>query len=140
MTEFNRRDVICMLAAGAVGVVGIASTAEAAVPHGHRRHSTKGSIAMTKELGEFTIEHFETLVGENFVINGQEARLLTVRRGLATPARFREPFSLSFATPAGTTIRSEVVPVFHPAIGRHDLLVTQVIDSEQPTALEICFG
>jgi hypothetical protein len=30
--------------------------------------------------------------------------------------------------------------VAHPAIGRHDLLVTQVLDGADGTALEVCFS
>jgi hypothetical protein len=33
-----------------------------------------------------------------------------------------------------------VLPVSHPGLGQCDLLVTQVIDEVQGTALEICFG
>ncbi|WP_298604036.1 hypothetical protein [uncultured Sphingorhabdus sp.] len=97
-------------------------------------------IEMTTELRDLTAEHFEALIGETFEIDGQKTVLRSVRRGPPTPSRFRDQFALTFDTPANTKIRSDVVSVIHPAVGEHNLLVTQVIHSVQPTALEICFG
>ena len=54
--------------------------------------------------------------------------------------RSRQQFAITFELPRDVPIRSEVLPVSHPAIGRHDLLVTQVIDTVDKTALEICFS
>ena len=140
MTDINRRDINRLIAAGAIGAAGLVSTAEAAVPHGYRLHPQKGLVQMTQELGKLTVEHFEALVGETFVIGEHRTKLRSVRRGPPTLARFREQFALTFDTPAGANISSVVLPVSHPAIGNHNLLVTQVIDATDPTALEICFG
>lgn len=140
MTKFSRRDMNWFLAAGALSIASLATGAEAVTPRGFRRHPTKGLIAMTKELRDFTVEQFEALVGETFIIDGHETRLQSVRRATDTPEEFREPFALIFATPAGSTIQSHVVQVAHPAIGQHDLLVTQVMGSIDRTALEICFA
>ena len=140
MSNINRRDMNLIMATGVASLVVFMSTAEAAIPPGHRHHPTKGFIEMTKELRDLTAEHFETMVGETFEIGGQKTVLRAVRRGLPTPERFRDQFALTFDTPEGTRILSDVVAVSHPAIGRHDLLVTQVVHSTMPTALEICFG
>jgi hypothetical protein len=139
MTDLSRRDVHRLFAA-AIGAAAIPSGAAAAAVPVDVQSANKGSIAMTTDLRELTADHFEALVGETFVVDGQPTRLRAVRRGPAGVGRFRQQFALSFATPAGMTIRSDVVPVSHPAIGRHDLLVTQVIDHTEPTALEICFA
>ncbi len=143
MTEVSRREINGWLVVSAIGALsGAAFTtgASAAVPPGYLLHPQKGLIPMTKDLGRLGAEHFEALVGETFVVGGQPVTLRAVRRGPPTPARFRQQFALTFDIPEGSAIRSEVVPVAHPAIGEQNLLVTQVIDSQHPTALEICFS
>ncbi len=145
MTAINRRDAARMIAAATAGVGAVFSglTAQAAmpvVPQGYLLHPQKGLIAMTNELKRLEAEHFEALVGQSFKIADQTVTLRAVRRGPETPSRFREQFALTFDIPEGSPIRSDVVDVTHPAIGDHKLLVTQVMDSKDPTALEICFS
>lgn len=147
MTELSRRDVSRLIAAamltGSAAVTGMMSVAEAAfpaVPSGTFIHPNKGLMQMTNDLAKLSAEHFDVLIGERFAIGDQILTLRSVRRGPETPSRFREQFSLTFDIPDGSAIRSEVLPVVHPAIGAHQLLVTQVMDSVHPTSLEICFS
>lgn len=146
MTEFSRRDVSRLMAAAmltggaaALGVISVADAAVPALPSGTFIHPNKGLMHMTNDLAKLSAEHFDALIGERFAIGDQTLTLRSVRRGPETPSRFREQFSLTFDIPNGSAIRSEVLPVAHPAIGAHQLLVTQVMDSVHPTSLEICF-
>jgi Domain of unknown function (DUF6916) len=136
----SRRDVIRLLvaAAGATGAV---------MPRAQAAHPEKGSVNMAhdlakQDLSKLTAEHFEPLVGETFSVGSYRLTLRSVRRGLKTGSRFREQFAITFKAPRGRElpIRSELLAVAHPAIGRHDLLVTQVLDGADGTALEVCFS
>lgn len=90
-------------------------------------------------LTRFAAEHFEPLAGQAFMVDGHRVKLRAIRRGPATPSRFRDQFALSFSAPPAPSIASGLVSVAHPAIGRHDMLVTEVIDGPGRT-LEICFA
>jgi len=140
MTRISRRQANWLIATGAVAATGISSAAQAMIPHGHAMHPTKGLIQMTQNLGKLSHEHFESLIGETFTVGGHRTRLRAVRLGPKAGAKFRQQFALTFDTPEGTPIRSDVVPVSHPAIGDHTLLVTRVLDADTETALEICFS
>jgi hypothetical protein len=142
----SRRDAVRLLATAAIfgGAFVTASldAAEAAI----RRTAIdvveleNGLVDMTKDLANLAPEHFEPLIGDTFTIGAYQVTLRDVRRRGPTTSRFREQFALVFSLPHEVPIGSEVLPVSHPAIGQCDLLVTQVIDEVQGTALEICFG
>jgi hypothetical protein len=95
---------------------------------------------MTQDLAKLAAEHFEPLVGETFTVGEFQLILRDVRRKQKMTSRFREQFAITFKAPRDLPIRSELVSVAHPAIGRHDLLVTQIFDDVDGTALEICFS
>jgi FG-GAP-like repeat len=69
-----------------------------------------------------------------------QVTLRDVHRRGRTASRFREQFALVFALPHEVPITSELLSVAHPKMGRHDLLVTQILDGAGGTALEICFS
>ncbi len=148
MTEHtitSRRDVVKLLTAATVsGTFVTTSPAAAEVPI--RRpavdaiHLEKGPIDMTQDLAKLAPEHFEPLIGHTFTIGEHQVTLRDVRRRGQAAARFREQFSLLFSLPHEMAIGSEVLAVSHPALGQCDLLVTQVIDEAEGTALEICFS
>jgi hypothetical protein len=153
MTESNlratvsRRDAIRIFALTATLVTSTAVTksfcdkalGRAAVPSAIVAHSEKGLANMTRDLAKAVAEHFEPLVGETFTVGQHQVTLNKVRHGRKVGSRFREQFALVFNAPPGLSMRSEVLAVAHPAIGQHDLLVTQILDDEG-TALEICFS
>jgi hypothetical protein len=143
----SRRDAIRLLAATATLVTGAvvtnsfpgAARTRAPVPRGDA-HPEKGLADMTQDLAQLAAEHFEPLVGETFTVGQYQVTLRDVRRRHKIGSRFREQFALVFKAPQGLPIRSELLSVAHPAIGRYDLLVTQIIDDIDGTALEICFS
>jgi hypothetical protein len=148
MIDIDRRTVCRGLAATVLGI-GVspatspppsAKAASTTIPAGYLRHPQKGLVRMTSDLAKLDADHFESLVGQVFKIGDGQATLRTVRRGPETPGKFRDQFSLMFETPEGLRMGSEVVTVEHPAIGRQDLLVTQVMDGAKGTALQICFS
>lgn len=142
----NRRDVIGLLVVTPTiassslladglgdrtdGVASISRTAEAAI-------GSKATGA-NRDLATLAANDFEPLVGSAFIVGDDEAMLDGIRHGHSSC--FREQFALVFSTPLDASVRLEPVPVSHPAIGRHDLLVTQVMDRTGKSALEICFG
>ena len=123
------------MAAGAVAINPFRGAAHAAIAH-----PGKGLPNMTQDLAKLAAEHFEPLIGETFTIGPYQLPLKSVRRTGRTTARFREQFALTFKAPRDSAIRSDLQSVAHPAIGRFDLLVTQVMDETDGTALEICFS
>jgi hypothetical protein len=140
----SRRDAVRLLAATALSggtfVMAPPAAAEAAIRAFDAVHLEKGLVDMTQDLANLASEHFEPLIGHTFTIGEHQVTLRGVhRRGRAT-SRFREQFALVFSLPHEVPIGSEVLPVSHPAIGECDLLVTQVIDEAEGTALEICFS
>jgi hypothetical protein len=140
----SRRDVVQLLAAAALSGGGAISTSPADAEIGRRDfdaiHLERGRIDMTQDLASLAPEHFEPLIGHAFTIGDHQVTLRDVRRRGGTTSRFREQFSLLFSRPHEVPIGSEVLPVSHPALGRCELLVTQVIDDAEGTALEICFA
>jgi hypothetical protein len=140
----SRREAIRLFAATAAAVTGgvvmnpLCGAARAAASVA--AHPEKGSVQMTQDLAQLAAEHFEPLVGETFTIGQYQVTLRDVRRRRTTGSRFREQFALVFTAPHDPSIRSELLPVAHPAIGRYDLLVTQIIDDIDGTVLEICFS
>ena len=146
-SEISRRKANWILIAGgaltaAMGLSGALSkrAAAAGIPYGSPSRPQKGSMIMTQDLAKLSAEHFEQLIGETFKIGEYEFELREVRRRPHMVPRFRQQFSLTFAIPRDLPIRSEVVSVRHPAIGEHLLLVTQIADNIDETALEICFA
>jgi hypothetical protein len=140
----SRRGVVQLLAAAALSG-GAAISTSAADAEIRRRdfdaiHLERGRIDMTQDLANLTPEHFEPLIGHTFIIGDHRVTLRDVRRRGRMTSRFREQFSLLFSRPHEVPIGSEVLPVSHPALGQCELLVTQVIDEAEGTALEICFA
>jgi hypothetical protein len=142
----SRRDAVRLLAAAAVAGGAIMMTSPAAAVALFRRRvldairSQKGLVDMAQDLANLVPEHFEPLIGDTFSIGEHQVTLRNVRRRGRTTSRFREQFALLFSLPHEVPIGSELLSVSHPAIGRCDLLVTQVIDEAEGTALEICFS
>jgi len=146
-SRFSRRNAIALFAAGT------AFGAEAALARAFGSPAAAGTSmlcgnpadadrAWTRpaDVGELAAEHFEPLLGEEFTVGGHAATLRSVRRGPATPSRFREQFAVVFDAPRELPIASEPTPVAHPAIGQHDLFVTQMVGGHDRSALEICFS
>jgi hypothetical protein len=90
------------------------------------------------DLSQLTVEHFEALVGEAFTVGNTTVTLRDVRRGRQTG--FRQQFAMIFDAAPDAAIAADLAPVSHPAIGRHDLFVSQVRDGADRKALEICFS
>ncbi len=143
--HISRRDTIRLLpmsatlVAGAVTANSIPGAAWAAVsaPCSEAAQSGQSLADTAQDLAKLAAEHFEPLVGETFTIGDNAVTLRNVRRGPKTGSRFREQFAVVFDAPQQLSIPSAPLPVSHPAIGRHDLLVSQIIDGR---ALEICFS
>jgi hypothetical protein len=140
----SRRDVVQLLTGAALSGGAAISASPADAEIGRRDfdaiHLEKGRIDMTQDLASLAPEHFEPLIGHTFTIGDHQVTLRDVRRRGRTTSRFREQFSLLFSRPHEVPIGSEVLPVSHPALGQCELLVTQVIDEAEGTALEICFA
>ena len=139
----SRRDAIRFIAAtpasgavlaaslpGAASAKAITSAATATGQH------SPGSAAARQGLADLAATHFEPLVGQTFSVAGEAATLTEVRHGPASRAPFRQQFALTFSAPRYGHVPSDIVPVSHPAIGRHDLHVTQIRGAK----LEICFS
>jgi hypothetical protein len=143
-TTVSRRDAVKLLTAAAFSGTFVTVPPVAADATRWRAfdviHLEKGPIDMTQDLAKLAAEHFEPLIGHTFTIGDHQVTLRNVRRRAPTAPQFREPFSLLFSLPHQLPMGSDVLPVSHPSLGQCDLLVTQVIDEGQGTALEICFG
>lgn len=89
-------------------------------------------------LADLTLEHFSPLVGEDFaVIYPDITETLRLERVAAgkdhdDPRWSRPPFSLFFlgATP-GLTLRQQIHPLAHRALGRRDLFLVPIGRDEQ---------
>ena len=140
----SRRDAVWLFAAAALSGGAFITTSPAAAAATIRVldaiHLEKGLIDMTKDLANLAPEHFEPLIGHAFTIGEHQVTLRDVRRRGRTTSRFRQQFALVFSLLHQVSIGSEVLPVYHPALGQCDLLVTQVMDEVEGTALEICFS
>jgi hypothetical protein len=134
----TRRHALQVLAAAAA--IAVAARPFGGAAYANSVHPGKGLPNMTHDLAKLAAEHFEPLIGETFTVGQYRLPLKSVRRIGKAAARFREQFALGFAAPRDSAIRSELMPVSHPAIGQFDLLVTQVMDEKDGTALEICFS
>src|SRR5580704_11667657 len=99
-----------------------------------------GYAEAPSDLAQLAAEHFEPLVGETFAVGDTTVTLRDVRRGPETQPGFRQQFAMTFDAPQSLSISSDLSPVSHPAIGQYDLFVTEVIDSANRKALEICFS
>jgi hypothetical protein len=143
-TTISRREAVQLLAAATLsaGAVISPAAADAAVrrPAFDAIPLEKGLVDMAQDLANLAPEHFEPLIGHTFTIGEHQVTLRDVRRRGRTTSRFREQFSLLFSLPHEIPIGSEVLAVSHPVLGRCELLVTQVIDEAEGTALEICFS
>jgi hypothetical protein len=99
-----------------------------------------GYAAAPSELSQLAAEHFEPLVGDTFLVGDASVTLRDVRRGLPTQPGFRQQFAMTFDAPQTLSISSDIASLSHPAIGQHDLFVTEVIESADRKSLEICFS
>ncbi len=139
--ETSRRGALRLIGAAALaGAVLLRPRSAAATPAACSReanavHSEKGQPDMTRSA-KLAPEHFEPLVGQSFDVGPYQVVLRDVRRAGRGGSRFREQFALVFSLPQEVPIRSELLSVAHPAIGQHDLLVTQIIDGSDGSALE----
>jgi hypothetical protein len=139
----SRRDAVRLLAAASLSSGVLIGTSMTEVGAGIQASDTvdqKGLPDMTQDLAKFVPEHFEPLIGDEFKIGDYRVTLQGVHRRGRAASRFREQFALVFALPHEVPITSELLPVAHPKMGRHDLLVTQILDGAGGTALEICFS
>jgi hypothetical protein len=139
----SRRDAIGLLAAtpalGAdaalTGAFGGSALAGATILGAGAAAACPGA---SHDLSQLTVEHFEALVGDTFTVGDTTVTLRDVRRG--PDSTFRQQFAMIFDATADASIASEIAPVAHPAIGRHDLFVTELNDGAGRKALEICFS
>jgi hypothetical protein len=144
-SRFSRRNAIALFAAGtAFGADAALARAFGSAPATAtlRRNAADAARACAppSDVASLAAEHFEPLLGEEFTVGGHRVTLRSVRRGPATPAHFRQQFAVVFAAPRELSLASEPTPVAHPAIGHHDLFVTQMVDGLDRGALEICFS
>lgn len=141
----NRRDVIGLLTVTPTLVsspvlantFGAAAQAASTAFADRARHR-KLAASSAQHLARLAAEHFEPLVGDTFTIGEDKVTLSGVRRGHRS--RYRDQFAVVFSAPRNASVPLEPLSVSHPAIGQHDLLVTEVLDGGGRTALEICFG
>lgn len=136
-TIVGRRDAIGLIAATVVADVVLAPPLHAAAWSGAM---SSGAAAAVHDLAKLAAHHFEPLVGQSFTIGDNRTTLRSVHRGRNTGMGFRQQFAVVFDAPENLAMRSETLPVSHPAVGGHDLLVTQIIAGSDRSALEICFG
>lgn len=147
--KLSRRDAMVLFAgapalgadAALTGVFG--GTAGATLLFAGSAQACGSSAGLPTNLASLAAEHFEPLVGEEFTVGEHRVTLRAVHRGPASPAQYRAQFAVAFSVPQvasnPASIASEPIRVGHPAIGRHDLLVTEV-GAGDSRALEICFG
>lgn len=140
----SRREAIRLVAATPAAGAMLASSLPAALAGRSITGADAAGVAQAGAhaptgLAKLSAEHFEPLVGERFTVGDDTLTLSDVRRGLKSRAGFRQQFALTFNALRDVPAPTDVLPVSHPAIGRHDLLVTQ-INGPVGTALEICFS
>jgi hypothetical protein len=148
-TAVSRRDAIRLIAvtpasgAALAGAYPLAAAADIAAPHANAAGAAPNAAKLTRphgpSLSELGAEHFEPLIGEQFTIGGHAATLGEVRRGPKSGARFRQQFALTFTAAPHPPIEADMLPLSHPAIGRHDLHVTRR-NGKAGAELEICFS
>jgi hypothetical protein len=134
----------------AIGIIAVTSASGAVLTGLHPVVTMAGASALgapaagvaqnagepERSLAKLAAEHFEPLIGEKFTIGGDEVTLSEIRHGPESGAQFRQQFALTFDTPRGLPVGGDIVPLSHPAIGRHELHVTGATGR----ALEICFS
>lgn len=91
-------------------------------------------------LSELNAEILQELVGQQFKIGSTRLELLSIDQRFENQKNFRNSFSLFFDAPKDLVQFSKVIPVSHPKIGTHELLVSQVFDADRGSVLEICFA
>lgn len=145
-TVSSRRDALLALTAAIVPGTILANPVRAVACAGIPSHSVDAARAAPElaatagSPAKLAAEHFEPLVGETFTIGGNAVRLRKVSRARKTGSPFREQFSVAFEAPENVSPPLEPWSVSHPAVGRHDLLVTLTGNAAQGAALEVCFG
>jgi hypothetical protein len=134
----------------AIGVIALTSASGAVLTGSHPVVTMAGASALgapaagiaqnadepTRSLAKLAAEHFQPLIGEKFIIGGDEVTLSGVRHGPESGAQFRRQFALTFDTPRGLPTGDDIMPLSHPAIGRHELHVTGATGR----TLELCFS
>lgn len=93
----------------------------------------------TPDLAGLTADHFEPLIGQSFMVGDQAMTLRKVRRGLSSGPQYRQQFGILLDAPGDLPLQSEVLPLAHPALGRHDVLVSPA-GIPGATVLDICFA
>ena len=136
--KLSRRDAIVLFAGGPGLASVVGGTAAASLWFADGAQACQHAAGAPPVLATLAAEHFEPLVGTQFTVGAHPVTLSAVRRGSATPAQFREQFAVTFSAPRSLSIASEPIRVTHPAIGEHDLFVTEV-GQGAGRALEICF-
>jgi hypothetical protein len=138
--KLSRRDAVALFAGGpALGVDAALASVFGGTAGASLLFADGASACTPPPLAQLAPEHFEPLVGSEFTVGEHRVTLRAVRRGPALPAQFREQFAVTFDAPRAPSVASAPVRVAHPAIGRHDLLVTDV-NQGADRALEICFA
>jgi hypothetical protein len=138
----SRRDAIGLIAvtsvSGAVltGSHPVATRAAGSALGAPAAGVTQNVVGPARSLAKLVAEHFEPLIGKTFTIGADEVTLSGVCHGPKSGAQFRQQFALTFDTPRGLSIGGDIMPLLHPAIGRHELHVTGATGR----TLEICFS
>lgn len=141
----NRRDAISIIAvtaalgAALTGAQPIVTVTGASALDKETAGNPQNAGEATQSLENLAAKDFESLIGEKFTIGGEEATLSEVRHGHRSPGQLRQQFSLTFDVSWDLPIDADIMPFSHPAIGRHELLVTHVNGAGSGT-LEICFS
>ena len=146
----SRRDAIRLIAvtpasgAALAGGYPFAAATEIAARRADAADAARNAAALGRgpepSLAKLAAEHFEPLIGETFTIGGHEATLAEVRRGPSSGPKFRRQFALAFTARREVPIDADTLPVSHPAIGRHDVHVTEIGCGAGRKRLEICFS
>ncbi len=140
-SAIGRRDALGLIAATVVADVALSLPARAAAMSAEAAAgATAASPRAVSDLAKLTAEHFEPLVGQTFMVGENALTLGKVRRGQNSGPRFRQQFGIVFHAPQRLSFHSETLQVSHPAVGRHDLLATQVSNGVDRGKVEICFA
>jgi hypothetical protein len=126
----GRRDALGLIAATVVADAVLSGPVQAC--------GSAAGLTAAPQLADLTAEHFEPLVGQGFTVGDSVMTLRQVRRGHDSGAQFRQQFGIVFDAPRQPT-QSEVLPLAHMALGRHDVLVSPV-GAGSGASLEIYFA
>lgn len=93
------------------------------------------------DLATVTHETFEPLVGDEFVLEGSDRRLVldAVTTHIEQP-NARTPFSLEFVGPAEPVLAQQTLALEHPALGKLAVFVVPVGRNERGTRYEAVFS